>query len=201
MTLLRFTSRNLITDRWLREHPNEKIECWGCGRLIEQLDPRQKYCNNRCKKRAWRAAHKTITYRNCAWCSKEFIVTKSTKIYCSKRCIHSGERKRKGIPVMSETKIKCGECTIWFIRHWMAQKYCTFECFYIHKLRKSKLYRRWKRGSKKTEEEIEITEEEIKTAIDNMLKAREEPIFSTKAWSELAKESDAKIAALGWNRK
>src|SRR5438876_10766378 len=103
MTLLRFTSRNHITDRWLREHPNEKIECWGCGKLIDQLDPRQKYCDNRCKKRYWNYTHKKpTTHRNCAWCGVEFIATRSTKVYCSKRCIHSAERQRKGIPVMSQ---------------------------------------------------------------------------------------------------
>src|SRR5450755_163218 len=99
MTLLKFTSRNLITDRWLRDHPGEKIECWGCGKLIDQLDPRQKYCDRRCAKHYYRRRDKTIIYKNCLWCSKEFVAKRRDKTYCSDRCIHSAERKRKGIPV------------------------------------------------------------------------------------------------------
>lgn len=190
MTLLRFTSRNIITSRWLRDNPEVKIECWSCGKLIQKFDPRQKYCSSICKKRYWRASRRNIKYNTCGWCNSQFETIRSDKVYCTRKCRDSAWRDSKGIPILGKTKDSCRECGISYVKTQSAQKYCSLRCFTISRLRNRKLAHRRQRGSKLPyyEQDEAVIASEIQEAISNIIKSgvRKTEIFDENDWSKRA---------------
>ena len=195
--LNKFTSRNFITDRWLAQNPGATIECWNCGKLIIQDDPRRKYCNDRCKKRYWRAVRKVIRTELCEWCEEVFELSRRDQRFCSKRCIDSARRERKGVPVMGKVKEKCPTCTVLFIKDHSQRKYCSFRCFYVNRLKKKRQYNRHVRDSKAKDKnkEIGVTEEEVRETLGYLKKVHGADEFDPSDWRSRAKEAEKRLVA------
>lgn len=203
--LFKFTSRNQITDRWLQDNPDVIIECWGCGKPIQKDDPRRKFCTRNCYKKYWRATKKVPIYKYCDWCGDEFIAKRSDTIYDDINCARAASRKRRGIPVLSETPIECNWCGIKFTRNHVAQKYCRFQCFFANRCYQKRLYHVRTRGAfrKSIYDDLQIPKNKIevsKAEVQAFVESRRnidmsDTKFDKDAWNARAKEAEKRIAA------
>jgi hypothetical protein len=102
---------------------------------------------------------------------------------------------------MGEAKRQCRECTLIFIRQKVAQKYCSFKCFYTSRVVNRRLRYREKNNSqgrpnsvKWGKTQIEVTAEEIRQASENLTKTETgADFFDAEDWESRAKESQRKI--------
>ena len=197
-TLLKFTPRNHITDRWLKDNPDAKFECWYCAALNQQTDPRQKFCNLACRKNYRnRARRKNPHYiKYCDWCGDEFTATRSDVMYDDVNCQRAAYRKRKGIPVLTETEIPCSLCKTNFIRTHQAQKYCSFKCFIWKRLGDKREYNHFKRnGLVKERRYLKEYWSVLVAEHEDSMKKLDETTFDKDDWNRRAKEVELRIAA------
>lgn len=109
---------------------NSPIICKVCGKEFipkKQTGRNPVICSKKCKY-IWRntlSEKRSKITAICAYCGKEFKVTRKHSIYCSMDCYRKTQAKVKG------TQKECPACGKMFEPHNKKQKYCSKECFLL----------------------------------------------------------------------
>ena len=123
--------------------PPEHIEiepdawCAWCGETLAEeadRDPRQFYCNAKCRKAMWHDMHKgdplPKSPGTCQECGAEFLTHMPTRLFCSRRCRRlvnaRAERARK--PKRPLTPRPCAGCGQTFQTRRTDKLYCSEPC-------------------------------------------------------------------------
>ena len=84
----RYENKKMAPSVQKKIKPKLVRKCEQCGKEFFTANPQQKFCSNKCRKRAWtRIAYeknpaRTLPMRKCRTCGSEFKPAKKTSVYC-----------------------------------------------------------------------------------------------------------------------
>lgn len=114
-------------------------ECENCGGEFtpDKFHPRQKWCSNRCRHRAFRESRGACSgpaARDCQTCGERFLVSKFNphQKWCSQRCRDAPAPRTVDCPV-------CEQVFVWTKAH---RIYCSEECARLVKQERTRKWRK-----------------------------------------------------------
>lgn|SRR5487761_314916 len=116
--------------------------CKHCQKEFQRKRGDQVYCSESCRDAAYAKRHRAYyreagrkSYKKfrescpiarCIYCGKDYHKTNARNQYCSMECYRAFQRS--SLPALMAKLLQCPQCGTYFVRHAIAQKFCSRRC-------------------------------------------------------------------------